>query len=105
MDFSCPVTALLRHMDYFPVARDSGLIEVIMVVRGENGTAAFPGKSRNRDGFARSPSVSSSFSLGSRLDSAWAPQRCCGRTQPGYETASCDCDAHSKRTVDHRVML
>ena len=25
-----------------------------MVLRGENGTAAFPGKSRNRDGFARS---------------------------------------------------
>lgn len=26
-----------------------------MVRKGENGTAAFPGKSRNRDGFARSP--------------------------------------------------
>jgi len=35
-------------------ARYSGVIEVIMVLRGENGTAAFPGKSRNRDGFARS---------------------------------------------------
>ena len=33
--------------------------------KDENGTA-FPGKSRNRDGFARSPSVSGSFSLGSR---------------------------------------
>jgi hypothetical protein len=42
-----------------------------MALRGESGTAAFPGKSRNRDGFARSPSVSGSFSLGSRLDSAW----------------------------------
>jgi hypothetical protein len=59
--------------------RDSsmpGVIEVIMVLRGENGTAAFPGKSRNRDGFARSPGISGSFPLGSRLDSAWAPQRC-----------------------------
>jgi hypothetical protein len=34
-----------------------------MVLRGENGTA-FPGKLRNRDGFARAPSVSGSFSWG-----------------------------------------
>jgi hypothetical protein len=33
-----------------------------MVLRGENGTAAFPDKSRNRDGFARSPGISGSFS-------------------------------------------
>jgi hypothetical protein len=26
-------------------------------------------------------------------------------TQPGYETPSCHCDAHSKRTLDHRAML
>jgi hypothetical protein len=38
------------------------------------------------------------------LDSAWAPQRCRSGTQPGYETPSCHCDAHSKRTVDHRTM-
>src|SRR6202020_2926548 len=29
--------------------------------KGENGTAAFPGKSRNRDGFARSAGISGSF--------------------------------------------
>src|SRR6202030_4318873 len=85
-------------------ARYSGVIEVIMVLRGENGTAAFPGKSRNRDGFARSPGISGSFSLGSRLDSAWAPQRCRSGTQPGYGTPSCYCDAHSKHTVDHRAL-
>src|ERR1700733_12191538 len=82
----------------------SGVIEVIML-RGENGTAAFHAKSRNRDGFAGSPGISGSFSLGSRLDPAWAPQRCRSGTQPGYETPSCHCDAHSKRTVDHWARL
>jgi hypothetical protein len=38
-------------------------------------------------------SVSGSFSLSSRLDSPWAPQRCRSGTQPGYETPSCHCDA------------
>jgi len=62
-----------------------------MVLRGENGAASFPGKSRNRDGFARSPGISGSLSLGSRLDSAWTPQRCRSGTQPGYGTPSCHC--------------
>src|SRR6202041_581263 len=44
-------------------ARYSGVIEVIMVLRGENGTAAFPGKSRNRDGFARSQAFQVLFLL------------------------------------------
>jgi hypothetical protein len=60
-------SATLPSLDYGRVARNSGVIEVIMVLRGENGAAAFPGKSRNRDGLARSPIVSGSFSLGSRL--------------------------------------
>src|ERR1700733_11819407 len=80
-------------------------VEVIMVLRGEHGAAAFPGTSRNRDGFARSSTVSGCVSLGSRLDTAWAPQRCRSSTQPGYETPSSHCDTHSKRTVDHRAML
>ena len=56
---------LYPQRDTFPVACYSGVLDVIMVQRGENGTAAFPGKSRNRDDFARSPNVSGPLSLGS----------------------------------------
>jgi hypothetical protein len=52
---------LFGQVDHCRIVRDSGVIEVIMVLRGENGTAAFSGKSRNRDGLARSPSISGSF--------------------------------------------
>jgi hypothetical protein len=39
----CPTSRLFGQVDHFQLVRDSGVVEVITVLTGENGTAAFPG--------------------------------------------------------------
>jgi len=56
-------------------------------------------------GPCRNLKPSTTLMPGSRLDSPWTSQQCRSGTQPGYETPSRHCNAHSKRTVDDRAVL
>ena len=77
-----------------------------MTLKGENGTTTFPGQIVKSSWFCllskRFRFFFSGFTISFRLGLSTMSQRYAARTR---DAGLPGCDAHSKRTVNHRAML